>query len=72
MLNLVKEFHIQNILTVLSILQNEACSTKEKMLLAANKIMEYSLRFPGNRVIYTHSLECSDKDETLRQIIDLS
>ena len=72
MLNLVKEFYIQNILTVLSILRDEACSPKEKLLLAANEIMEYSLRFPGNRVIYTHSLECSDEDKTSRRVIDLS
>ncbi|WP_342565561.1 TetR/AcrR family transcriptional regulator [Paenibacillus sp. FSL R7-0345] len=72
MLKLVKEFYIENTLAVLSILQNETYSEKEKLLLSANEIMEYSLRFPGNRVIHTHSLECADNDETSRRIIDLS
>lgn len=72
MVRLVKEFYIENILTVLSALTNEAYNNEEKLLFAANEIMEYSLRFPGNMVIHAHSLELAGTDGTSERIIQLS
>ena len=72
MLRLVKEFYNENSLSVLSILKNDEYSDEEKLLLAANEIMEYSLRFPGNMVITNHSMNLAEKDETSKKVIDLS
>ncbi|WP_283657926.1 TetR family transcriptional regulator [Paenibacillus sp. RC343] len=55
MLRLVKEFYIENTLTVLAILNNKNYKVEEMLVLTANEIMEYSLRFPGNMVILRDS-----------------
>ncbi|MNO14199.1 putative HTH-type transcriptional regulator YttP [compost metagenome] len=60
MLRLVKEFYIENSRSVLSILKNSDYGDEERLLLAANEIMEYALRFPGNMVIHSHSLDKTD------------
>lgn len=72
MLRMVKEFYIENTLTVSAILDSDEYDHEEKLILAANEIMEYSLRFPGNSVIYRDSLKQADVDETSRRIISLS
>ncbi|WP_026263452.1 TetR/AcrR family transcriptional regulator [Paenibacillus sanguinis] len=71
MLRLVKEFYIENTLAVLSILRREE-SAEDKLLLAANEIMEYSLRFPGNKVIRLHSRYIVDHDEVSSRVIALT
>ncbi|MBY9079085.1 TetR/AcrR family transcriptional regulator [Paenibacillus sp. HN-1] len=72
MVRLVKEFYIENTMTVLDILKSEEYGDEEKLLLAANEIMEYALRFPGNMVIHAHSLKMAGTDETSARIIRLS
>ncbi|MNB70364.1 putative HTH-type transcriptional regulator YttP [compost metagenome] len=72
MVRLVKEFYIENTMTVLDILKSEEYGDEEKLLLAANEIMEYSLRFPGNMVIHAHSMKIAGEDETSERIIRLS
>ncbi|MNC65990.1 hypothetical protein D3C75_1163400 [compost metagenome] len=41
-------------------------------MLAANEIMEYSLRFPGNMVILRDSVRLAEEDETSRNIVAMS
>lgn len=60
MLRLVKQFYIENSRSVLSILKNNEYGDEERLVLAANEIMEYALRFPGNMVIHSHSLDKTD------------
>lgn len=72
MLRMVKEFYIENTLTVSDILDSEEYDDEEKLILAANEIMEYSLRFPGNSVIFRDSLNQAEVDETSSRIINLS
>ncbi|MGG1618899.1 TetR/AcrR family transcriptional regulator [Paenibacillus sp. NRS-1782] len=72
MLRLVKEFYIENTLTVLAILNNKNYKVEEMLVLTANEIMEYSLRFPGNMVILRDSKKRADIDEVSRKIIDIS
>ncbi|MDY8023273.1 TetR/AcrR family transcriptional regulator [Paenibacillus polymyxa] len=72
MLRLVKEFYIENTMTVLAILNNQNYKVEEKLVLAANEIMEYSLRFPGNMVILRDSKKRADMDEVSRKITDIS
>lgn len=72
MLRMVKEFYIENTLAVSAILDNEEYDDEQKLILAANEIMEYSLRFPGNSVIYRDSVNKAEVDETSNRIIHLS
>lgn len=72
MLRMVKEFYIENTLAVSAILDNEEYDDEQKLILAANEIMEYSLRFPGNSVIYRDSVNQAEVDETSNRIIHLS
>ncbi|WP_150266221.1 TetR/AcrR family transcriptional regulator [Paenibacillus tepidiphilus] len=72
MLRMVKEFYIENTMSVLSILKEEALDVEDKLVLAANEIMEYALRFPGNLVINSHSRKLMQSDEISKRIIDLA
>ncbi|KAA9004207.1 TetR/AcrR family transcriptional regulator [Paenibacillus spiritus] len=72
MLRLVKEFYIGNTQAVLDILKDRTLEDEERLLLAANEIMEYALRFPGNMVIHTHSLTAAASDEASATIVSLS
>ncbi|MGG4220583.1 TetR family transcriptional regulator [Paenibacillus jamilae] len=71
MLQLVKEFYIQNSQSVLSILKNEEYDLEERLLLAANEIIEYALQYPGNMVIHSHSLELIDSDVKSKNVVDI-
>lgn len=72
MVRMVKEFYMANIRTVLAILEEEEYYVEEKLVLAANEIMEYSLRFPGNMVILRDSMRLAEEDETSRKIVAMS
>ncbi|WP_151736453.1 TetR/AcrR family transcriptional regulator ['Paenibacillus yunnanensis' Narsing Rao et al. 2020] len=72
MLRLVKEFYIQNSQGVLSFLKNDEYTDEERLLLASNEIMEYALQYPGNMIIYTHSLESADSDPTSKMVVNIS
>lgn len=72
MFRMVKEFYIQNSQGVLSLLKNNEYNDEERLLLAANEIMEYALQYPGNMIIYSHSLNLVDSDATSRTVVDTS
>lgn len=72
MVRMVKEFYMANIRTVLAILEQEEYDVEEKLVLAANEIMEYSLRFPGNMVILRDSIRLAEEDGTSRNIVAMS
>lgn len=72
MLKLVKEFYIENTLTVAAILRNDELEDEERLVLAANEIMEYSLRFPGNMVIRRDSVKRAEEEETSKRVVELS
>ena len=72
MLKLVKEFYIENTLTVAAILGNNELEDEERLVLAANEIMEYSLRFPGNMVILRDSVKRAEEEKTSRRVMELS
>ncbi|WP_438432077.1 TetR family transcriptional regulator [Gorillibacterium sp. sgz500922] len=72
MLRLVKEFYIENTLTVSAILSSDDLGCEEKLILAANEIMEYSQRFPGNMVILRDAKRLADTDEVSRKIVGIS
>jgi AcrR family transcriptional regulator len=72
MLRLVKEFYIENTLTVAAILRNNELEDEERLVLAANEIMEYSLRFPGNMVILRDSVKRAEEEKTSKRVVELS
>ncbi len=72
MLRQIKEFYIANTLAISSIMDNEAYDEEEKLVLAANEIMEYCLRFPGITVILREASNAEDEDETSKNIIKVS
>jgi AcrR family transcriptional regulator len=72
MLRQVKGFYITNTLAVSSILDSEEYDDEEKLVLAANEIMEYALRFPGITVILREASNSANEDETSKNIINVS
>lgn len=72
MLKLVKEFYIENTLTVVGILRNNEYEDEERLVLTANEIMEYSLRFPGNMVILRDSVKRAEEEKTSKRVVELS
>jgi len=72
MLRQVKNFYITNTLTISSILDNEEYDEEERIILYANEIMEYTLRFPGITVILREASNLKDVDEMSGKIIKVS
>lgn len=72
MLRQVKEFYITNTVTISSILDDEEHSEEERLVLFANEIMEYILRFPGITVLLRDAASLKDVDEISNKIINVS
>lgn len=68
----VRKFYIMNTLSISLILDNAEYGDEAKLILVANEIMEYCLRFPGITVILKDASELKDEDETSRKIIKAS
>jgi AcrR family transcriptional regulator len=69
MLEQVKEFFINNTLSISSMLDNDELDQEERLVLSANEIMEYILRFPGVTVILREAATFKDMDEMSNRII---
>ncbi|WP_040214528.1 TetR/AcrR family transcriptional regulator [Clostridium polynesiense] len=65
----VKEFYINNTLSAYSKLENDDYEDEEKVILVANEIMEYSLRYPGIITILKESVNSKEKDEYAYKIM---
>lgn len=72
MLRQVKQFYITNTLAISSMLDNEEYEEEERLILSANEIMEYTLRFPGITVILREAVNLKDVDEISKDIIKVS
>lgn len=70
MLSNVQEFYIDNTILAYSELDNEELSDEEKVILCANEIMEYALRYPGVLVMQREAAELEEKDEMATKIIN--
>lgn len=71
MLKQVRQFYLTNTKSVSLILNNkEYNDDEEKLILAANEIMEYMLRFPGVTVILRDALKNNENDEISKLIIN--
>jgi len=70
MLSHVKQFHIENIMSIIIPLDDESLDDQQKLIHYANEIVEYCIRFPGVTVILKDAYETKDDDEKSQEIID--
>lgn len=69
MLRQVKEFFITNTMSISYILDNEEYDEEERLVLSANEIMEYIMRFPGVTVILREAAVLEEADEVSNKIM---
>ena len=68
----VKSFYIENIVLAYSKLDNEELSDEEKLILCANDIIEYTLRYPGVLVMQKEASGEHKHEEMSKQIIEIT
>lgn len=68
----VQEFYIENTIAAYSALDNEELNDEEKVILCANEIMEYALRYPGVLVMQKEAANAEVKDEMANKIINIT
>lgn len=68
----VQEFYIENTIAAYSALDNEELNDEEKVILCANEIMEYALRYPGVLVMQKEAANAEVKDEMSNKIINIT
>jgi len=72
MLRHVKEFYIDNTISAYSILDHHEYDDEEKLILLANEIMEYALKYPGIFAILKESMREQSTDVTAAKIIEVT
>ncbi|WP_018589733.1 TetR/AcrR family transcriptional regulator [Terrisporobacter glycolicus] len=72
MIKNVQKFYIQNTILAYSKLDNEELSDEEKLILCANEIIEYALRYPGVLVMQREAAKSDEDEEISREIIDIT
>lgn len=72
MIKNVQKFYIQNTILAYSKLDNEELSDEEKLILCANEIIEYALRYPGVLVMQREAAKADEDEEISREIIDIT
>lgn len=72
MLRQTKEFYITNTTAIFNILDKEGYSEEEQLVLFANEIMEYTLRYSGLGVILKEANKLKDEDEISSKVINVS
>lgn len=70
MLRQVRKFYLLNTLSISSILDGDDKDAEEKLVQAANEIMEYIIRFPGVTVLLHEASSMKDTDEISESIIN--
>lgn len=72
MLRLVKEFFIDNTIEAYSVLDNQKYTPREKVIICANEIMEYTIKYPGIMTILKEAASNKDEDETSAKVVEIS
>lgn len=70
MLELVKEFYIANTLEAYAVLDNPSYSEEEKIILCANELIEYILKYPGITAILKEAKRNQYINESDRKIVE--
>src|SRR5699024_5940713 len=72
MMNCIKEFYIDNTKSAYSPIYNDEYNDEDKILYAANEIMEYTLQYPGVLIILKEAMKNKDIDPLDKEIIKLT
>lgn len=72
MLRHTKEFFIENTKRIYSILDEKEVPVEERLILFANEIMEYTLRYSGLTAIFKEASRLKEEDETSKIIIEVT
>lgn len=72
MVSNVQAFYIENTKSAYSALDDEGLSDEEKVILCANEIMEYAIRYPGVLVMTKEAANAEVKDEMSQKILDIT
>lgn len=68
----VKKFYINNTILAYETLDNEKLSDEKKLILSANEIMEYTLKYPGILIILKEALDKKDHSKIDAKIVDVT
>lgn len=72
MMQYVKEFYINNTIAAYAALDDESYSDEEKVIIVANEIMEYTIKYPGVLIILREALRNKNSDEMDARIVDIT
>lgn len=72
MLHHIKEFYIENTISAYSILDCDEFSDEEKIILLANEIMEYTLKYPGIFTILKEAMAKKEIDAIDAKIVEIT
>lgn len=72
MLRQAKQFFINNTLAISSIMDDDRYDDEQKLILAANETMEYTLRFPGITVLLREASNIEIPDDISKGILQSS
>jgi AcrR family transcriptional regulator len=72
MLRQTKEFFISNTIAIFSILDKTEYSQEERLILFANEIMEYTIRYSGLTVILKEADRLKQEDELSKRIVEVT
>ena len=70
MLRQAKKLYIANTHSIIAIMENSELSMEDKLIHAANEIMEYIIRYPGISVLLRDARE--KEDETSIEVLEVS
>lgn len=68
----VKKFYIDNMVSAYGILDNKGLSVEDRLILSANEIMEYTLKYPGIFIILKEAKDKKDINEIDSKIVELT
>lgn len=72
MMRYVKEFYINNTIAAYAALDDESCSDEEKVIIVANEIMEYTIKYPGVLIILREAIKNQHADELDARIVEIT
>jgi len=72
MMKYVKEFYINNTIAAYAALDDESCSDEEKVIIVANEIMEYTIKYPGVLIILREAIKNQHADELDARIVEIT
>lgn len=72
MMKYVKEFYLDNTIAAYSALDNEEYNDEEKVIIVANEIMEYTIKYPGVLIILREAIKNKKSNELDEEIVNVT